>query len=166
MSTMMYLQKECISPKLLCTIVLPLNIDKLEECVEYSRKYKEIKDYQNLNIEVKQTLYGELQKSQIIKKDTDNIRYVYHNYEEWFNESHGIHYSCAYIITRYICKNYKGGLFESEIKELKKKAKNIYTFYSFLREQKINAVLVMLSKEMCIDSIRLKSIFNTLKIEE
>ena len=166
MKTMMYLQKESISPELLCNIVPFLTIDKLEECVENSKKYKEIKDYRDLHIEVRNTLYGELQKSQIIRKETTQRRYIYHNYEEWFDENHGIHYSCAFIIIKYICKNYKCGVFESEIKQLKKKTKDISTFYNFLREQKINAVLVLLSKEMCIDCERLKSIFNTLKIEE
>ena len=91
---------------------------------------------------------------------------MYHNYEEWFNESHGIHYTCAFVITEYICKTYKCGVFENEVKVLKKKIKDVPTFYNFLKEQKINAALELLSKEICIDSNKLKSIFSILKIEE
>lgn len=166
MRSMMYLQKECISPELLCHIVAPLSIDALKECVEYSEKYKEIKDYRDLDKDLQNTMYAKLLKALFIKKDTGDRRCVYHNYEEWFNESHGIHYTCAFVITEYICKTYKCGVFENEVKVLKKKIKDVPTFYHFLKEQKINAALELLSKEICIDSNKLKSIFSILKIEE
>ena len=166
MRTMMYLQKECISPELLCQIIAPLSLEALKECVRNSRKYKEIKDYRDLNVEIKRTMYGELLKATFIKKDSGDRRTVYHNYEDWFNESHGIHYTCAFVITKYMCKTYEIGMWDNEIKQLKKKIKDVPTFYNHLREQKINAVIELLSKEICIDSERLKSIFYTLKIEE
>ena len=56
MRSMMYLQKECISPELLCHIVAPLSIDALKECVEYSEKYKEIKDYRDLDKDLQNTI--------------------------------------------------------------------------------------------------------------
>ena len=166
MRTMMYLQKECISPELLCQIIAPLSLEALKECVKNSRKYKEIKDYHDLNVEMKHTMYGELLKATFIKKDSGERRTVYHNYEDWFNECHGIHYTCAFVITKYMCKTYEIGMWENEIKVLKKKIKDVPTFYDYLREQKINSVIELLSKEICIDSERLKSIFCTLKIEE
>ena len=157
----MYLQKENISPELLCHIVPLLTIEKLKECIENSQKYKDIKDYRYLSIEMKSTLYGALLKNEVIKEE----KYIRRNYNEWFDENYGIHYTCAFVITKYICKKNKSGIFEHEIKQLKKNLKNLETFYKFLREQKVKAISELLSKEMCIDSERLKCIFTTLIID-
>lgn len=120
MKTVMFLQKHCISPEVLSSLVPSLGVDMLKECVKHSEEHRETKDYRDLPEEIKKTLYGQLQKNQIIKKETSQKRYIIHNYGEWFDENYGIHYTSAFIITKYICKIYKCGIFVPEIKSLKK----------------------------------------------
>ena len=158
MNSVMYLKEERISPGLLCRIVPSLTIEQLKECIENSEKYKDIKDYQYLSIEMKSTLYGEILKNEVIKDQ----KYIRRNYHEWFDENYGIHYTCAFVIARYFCKKNKTGLFENEIKQLKKNLKNLKIFHKFLREQKIKAISEVLSKEMSIESQRLEVILQTL----
>ena len=154
----MYLKEERLSPGLLCRIVPSLTMGQLKQCIENSEKYKDIKDYRYLPIEMKNTLYGEILKSEVIKDQ----KYIRRNYEEWFDEAYGIHYTCAFVIARYFCKKNKTGLFEIETKQLKRKLKDFKIFYRFLREQKVKAISELLSKEMCVDSTRLEVILQTL----
>ena len=158
MNSVMYLKEERISPGLLCRIVPSLTIEQLKECIENSEKYKDIKDYQYLSIEMKSTLYGEILKNEVIKDQ----KYIRRNYHEWFDENYGIHYTCAFVIARYFCKKNKTGLFENEIRQLKKNLKNFKIFYKFLREQKVRGISELLSKEVCIDSERLEVIIQAL----
>ena len=160
MNSVMYLKEEHISPGLLCKIVPSLTIEQLKECIENSEKYKDIKDYRYLSIEMKSTLYGEILKNEVIKDE----KYIRRNYHEWFDENYGIHYTCAFVIARYFCKKNKTGLFENEIRQLKKNLKNFKIFYKFLREQKVRGISELLSKEVCIDSKRLEVIIQTLII--
>lgn len=79
-------------------------------------------------------MYVKFLKVLFIKKDIGDRRCVYYNYEEWFNESYGIYYICVFVIIEYICKIYKCGVFENEVKVLKKKIKDVFIFYNFLKE--------------------------------
>lgn len=153
MNSVMYLKEERISPGLLCRIVPSLTIEQLKECIENSEKYKHIKDYEYLSIEMKSTLYGEILKNEVIKDE----KYIRRNYHEWFDENYGIHYTCAFVIARYFWKKNK-----TVLKQLKKNLKNLKIFHKFLREQKIKAISEVLSKEMSIESQRLEVILQTL----
>lgn len=164
--TVMFMQRHKISPELLISIVPSLTIETLKECVKHSVEYGTTKDYRDLDEEIKKTLYGQLQKVQVLKKETSQKRYIIHNYDEWFNECHGIHYTCAFVIAKYICKNYTHVIFKDEIKALRKGTKEMSTFFEFLTEKKLDTVIELFSKETGIEKEKLKTIVKALKTDD
>jgi hypothetical protein len=143
----MYLNVDCISPNILCTI-LGISIEELEDCQRQSDFYEDF-ELEDLNT-YKLTLAVYLKKQSLKDK-------CFLNYKNWFLETDGVNIELSYYITKYFAKI-------AEDKNYKE-AKSFYDNFSYSIERHIEKMVELKNEQILLylgllDNQKLHQIMN------
>ena len=128
----MYLNVDCISPNILCTI-LGISIEELEDCQRQSDFYEDF-ELEDLNT-YKLTLAVYLKKQSLKDK-------CFFNYKNWFLETDGVNIELSYYITKYFAKI-------AEDKNYKE-AKSFYDNFSYSIERHIEKMVELKNEQILL----------------